>query len=933
MLKMDSALRHFLGMKLASKDMDFNVVSLRGGKYKVREHQYLMFLKTLYKKMSEQTFETSMSLGWRTDGRKYLPVTFDFDCIRATPDEITNDKFQLLASNITRYLVDASKQTENGFGVFLTRKPVYEKQYKDQTHYKTGCHMYIIGLEVTRQWINFHYVELCKIIERFSEQNQIVNPVTDILDKSVSPIGKNGLLFAGEYKRDNNGRYYIFFRALFADGVFMDVVNYTELQRFETFEENYDMMYSFLTNYVNFQTTQIVKIDLDDDNENTNEPGNTHTTTRLNANMKFDFETFLKLTKKHCADQKEYCRIVCFLAQVGFPGDLADDLCNQYWNTGGKYDKYETSKFIARYDSARYPPVKIAHIKDYFDWYKTDKEYEVEKLFTQKIIVFYNEYKVFMTGEHCLSDVYKFINQMCEYVFSCKIFTWLDYTDEMGVKNIRRVISKTPPFKGTDDFYVAIYASRKKIAKSLRDEEHNLISEKRKINEERIKLIQQCLQKEDEFIFRTTAKQILGDKFPESKQTLMSSVVHECHLIGEINRYTNIVFKPYSIELPAIPHNVINTFPGFSWMDYTPKKIYKPEDSMLMTFLFEVYNFSNPDMLQLNYLLNFFAWKIQFPFLRSEKIWCVVSKIHGVGKSSLFSIFEFLFGKSLCLFHCTLDSLCCRFNAANSSKLIHHIDDLHGCSNKKDTRKLFPLATTHRIIYEAKGEKRVQLDEYAEIFITSNSESPLYIGVQDRRQVILQVDPCWKGNKLKFDQLYKEFDDPDWAHAWFHYLLHRNLGNFDPKNQQPPLNLTIEAKLKCMPTTHRFVKDFFAVADFHKRLYNDAHLTQYSIERCEDETIGNVHIRCGIKSLYEQYKKFAQTFYNGGVVKLNTFVEQVCDVGLTRVDKPKRINGTNPMVVFDIGFKTVFDRFSELYHTEIDQWYCESDTDDFMETI
>ena len=76
--------------------------------------------------------------------------------------------------------------------------------------------------------------------------------------------------------------------------------------------------------------------------------------------------------------------------------------------------------------------------------------------------------------------------------------------------------------------------------------------------------------------------------------------------------------------------------------------------------------------------------------------------------------------------------------------------------------------TAKRLMFEGKNEKRVQMDEYAEIFITSNSDTPLYIASEDRRQVILKVSPVWK-NKKKLS--YIDFGENgyqvrDCLHPW-----------------------------------------------------------------------------------------------------------------------------------------------------------------------
>ena len=66
----------------------------------------------------------------------------------------------------------------------------------------------------------------------------------------------------------------------------------------------------------------------------------------------------------------------------------------------------------------------------------------------------------------------------------------------------------------------------------------------------------------------------------------MSKIVQDCQLNCLIHRYTDIVFKPYSKNVPKIPHNVINTFPGFKYMDYVPEEIINVEGTTLINTIY-----------------------------------------------------------------------------------------------------------------------------------------------------------------------------------------------------------------------------------------------------------------------------------------------------------------------------------------------------------
>ena len=298
-------LREMLDACRVGKKDSYNLLSLKGGKYQVPPHLYLKFLKTYTKAIRDFTPENCFSLAWQTKSQEFKPLTFDFDIIRATDDEIPNRTLIDLGEEMCGYLSNVCNAPI--LGCFMARKPVYEKEFEKTTCYKTGVHMYVVGVECTKRWALHHYRHLLEFIKIFCENNNVLNSPENVFDKSVQPMGANGMLLNCEFKPLSNKRYYIFFRANYLDG-FFDTMLYTESQRFDTFEQNFGILYGFLTGYSNLKDPQVVKVDLESPqtkNTRLNMP-----IFRSSANLDFDFETFLKLTHKNIPGQTEYCRII-----------------------------------------------------------------------------------------------------------------------------------------------------------------------------------------------------------------------------------------------------------------------------------------------------------------------------------------------------------------------------------------------------------------------------------------------------------------------------------------------------------------------------------------------------------------------------------------------------------------------------------------------
>ena len=439
--------------------------------------------------------------------------------------------------------------------------------------------------------------------------------------------------------------------------------------------------------------------------------------------------------------------------------------------------------------------------------------------------------------------------------------------------------------------------------------------------------------------FRERVKKLLGSQYPDPPKIKLSSILSELHLDVKIKRYTAVVFKPYCGITCSISPNVLNTFSPFPYEHYTPTKIIRVRDTIIWKFLFEVYNFSDTEEKQLNYIFDFLAWKLKIPSRRSERIYCLVSEKQGTGKSSFFRILSLIFSKMYCTFHHCLDSYVCRFNDSNHSQLFHHVDDLHGAS-KTDTRKLFPMVTTSQMRYESKGEKVIQLNEYSELFITANSDSPLYVSPQDRRQVVMKVSPCWKNKRTHFEDLYKELDCLDTGYAFYQFLKYRDIKDFHP-SKNPPIDFTDLSKIACMNSVHQFALQFFTDVDWYLK-YKDPSvpfpcwLKNFSFKLSPVhtlDTVGKITIRVQDKTLYKQYSRFVKQFNSTSVRQFTTFVKQLDEVGITKHPKRQRLNGTTRSV-FEFGYIQFLTAFSLLYPAAtIDPWECQNNPTDFLATI
>ena len=97
------------------------------------------------------------------------------------------------------------------------------------------------------------------------------------------------------------------------------------------------------------------------------------------------------------------------------------------------------------------------------------------------------------------------------------------------------------------------------------------------------------------------------------------------------------------------------------------------------------------------------------------------------------------------------------------------------------------------------------------------------------------------------------------------------------------------------------------------------------ITRENNDTI----IRASVKEIFENYKWYANEFYGGKLVFLSTFIRQIQDLGVVKLETPHRVNGSKPCIVVDISFRSVKAQYESLYCTTLKPWYVHTHPDEF----
>ena len=911
---------------------EFNFVSLRGGKYQITKESQQAFLELYCKAAPFFTEQNATSLTWRTPKQDFLPLIFDIDLQVAEEVAFSNETFIELAQMIMFYV--SSEIKDLGMGVVLTRK---QRCYPKGTVFKTGFHMFVFGILVSKELaLKIRNRILEGDLPRFLEQHHIINPPHDVLDKSVCPFGKNGLVMLSDYKRERNtGKAYsIFFRGTYNYST--DDWNHpTEFQPEQTvtlLSEMRNIFWGWL-----WKTPKWPKFGDLVGEIKAKRPLNTRQVVYSECSMcEFNLTRFLEALPGWIPDNDMHRQVVYFCSAQGLDPAFVGHTCNAAWG----YEDQETENMMRHAQShdqvGKGSMIRILKLHS--------QEWNEHAIFGEEptVVSYYNEYVQLMNGVHTRNEVERFILDTCQYVIGCKKFTWLRYTNVRDkhnqiIKNIVRPLTKDPPFSNSDDFVVLISPGIQELIKALEESCKKIPKDKSKIKQfARIQELLTTINKLPLSEAYIVAKSCLGDRMPKPQETRVSKILLKAHLHGRMKRYLNVEFMPYSGTRDPTKVDILNTFSPFPMETYVPSREVDIRTTTIWKYLYDVFGHQQQDMKLLDFLLDFIAWKIQHPNRRSGRIICVVSKRQGTGKSSLFHLLQLVMGTQLCSFHDGLDTLTSRFNFANHSKLCQWVDDLHA-STQNEQRKLYPKATCKFQKYEAKGQGIITLQEFSDIWVTANDQAPLHVSTEDRRIMIIEASDCHEKKTEFFDALYAEFEDLDIGHALYTFLKQRDVSTFKPSNNPPSLAKARSIE-RCMVKSHVFVTGFFKedwlLAYKPRDKTNSEWTSLYQIFTKDKTQRRRVLIRIEHRRLYKLYSNFTKEYSPSSRVReYATFYREMEQLGIMKHNKRRKINGKNKTGV-DIDFHKLKEKLIELYPaTDLGEWISEIETNEFVETL
>jgi len=243
-----------------------------------------------------------------------------------------------------------------------------------------------------------------------------------------------------------------------------------------------------------------------------------------------------------------------------------------------------------------------------------------------------------------------------------------------------------------------------------------------------------------------------------------------------------ISYIPYLIQRPDDAEGEFNLFHGF-------KHIFEPnfvvDLNLIQPWLGLLEHiWCSDDQNAYQYLLNWFAHKIQSPEKKIGVALILKSVLQGAGKNTFFTFFiNHVLGHQYGTQIGDAERLFERFNAEFEFSLLVCCDEIgNQGAMYKNADKLKAIVTRDVFKVEHKGlDVRSDCPDYNDYIMFSNNDYIVKTEASDRRNLCLELSNARVGDHLYWSMIYSSMTDIIGQH-FFHYLAQRNLDNFNPRD-------------------------------------------------------------------------------------------------------------------------------------------------------
>jgi hypothetical protein len=266
----------------------------------------------------------------------------------------------------------------------------------------------------------------------------------------------------------------------------------------------------------------------------------------------------------------------------------------------------------------------------------------------------------------------------------------------------------------------------------------------------------------------------------------------------EIRTYEEVVFKPKQ-EVTTGQFNIFT--------DFSCKAV--QGDCSVMNDLMWLLSGKEKEVYE--YIENYFAHLIQKPYEKCGVCLVFSTSKQGAGKDTPLDFIGSILGSEY--FFNTEDAennVFGRFTSHLQKTLLLKMEEVEFETNKKNESALLSLITAPKRSYEAKGREPITLDDYKRIVMTTNKSVPVNVPDSDRRFVLINSSEDRVGDRAYWNRVHKELAKPETAQAYFHYLLNKDISQFDVR-ERPITEFYKEAKMTLRPSHAVYFQKWIAL--------------------------------------------------------------------------------------------------------------------------
>ena len=202
--------------------------------------------------------------------------------------------------------------------------------------------------------------------------------------------------------------------------------------------------------------------------------------------------------------------------------------------------------------------------------------------------------------------------------------------------------------------------------------------------------------------------------------------------INNIDRrdITDIIFDPSGKECES-KYNIWKGYKYQNTGEYNEENI-KPFVNHIRDII------CNGDEILCDYVLNWFAQIIQTPNKKTKVGLVLRSEAEGVGKNLILNLIKDIIGSEYYYSTSNLEHLIGNFNADAEGKILINMNECLWGGDKKKEGRLKEFITEDTLTINQKGVKTYNIENYANICITTNSDWIIGINKNDRRWQMIE---------------------------------------------------------------------------------------------------------------------------------------------------------------------------------------------------